>query len=504
MGNITWFAIFDSKSKHLHPQSFSLMAEKTRVIVAHGDGIGPEIMDATLKILQAAGADLDYDTIEIGENVFKQGYTSGIRNEDWDKLLEHKIFLKAPITTPQGKGYKSLNVSVRKLMSLYSNVRPTRAYHPYVHTNFPNMDLTIIRENEEDTYAGIEHQQTSEVVQCLKLISRPGCERIVRYAFEYAKANKKKKVTCMTKDNIMKKTDGLFRSVFNEIAREYPDIENEHYIIDIGSAFIADDPERFEVIVTLNLYGDIISDIAAQVAGSVGMCGSSNIGDNCAMFEAIHGSAPDIAGKDMANPSGLLNGALLMLNHLGQNEVAEKIHNAWLKTIEDGIHTGDIYNENHSKEKVGTKAFAQAVIDRLGEKPRHFAAAVYGKSKKFEPIPLKRPRMTKKLIGMDVFVDMPTEDPNELANKLNEGNKGKALMLTLITNRGAKSWPDPMRETFYTDHWRCRFKATDNEVSKKDLVELLANLDDAGIDTIKTENLYYLNGEAGFSMGQGE
>ena len=211
-----------------------------------------------------------------------------------------------------------------------------RAMYPYVDTNFPNIDLTIVRENEEDLYAGIEHRQTQDVYQCLKLISRPGSERIIRYAFEYAVANNRKKVTAFTKDNIMKLTDGLFHKVFNEVAAEYPKIENEHIIIDIASAFLADDPERFDVIVTLNLYGDIISDIAAQVAGGVGMGGSSNVGDEYAMFEAIHGSAPDISGKGIANPSGLINGAIMMLVHLNKTDIATKLENAWLKTIEDG------------------------------------------------------------------------------------------------------------------------------------------------------------------------
>jgi len=269
----------------------------TRITVAKGDGIGPEIMDATLAILKAAGAQIEIDEIEIGEKVYLSGNTSGIAKESWDIIRRNKVFLKAPITTPQGGGYKSLNVTTRKFLGLYANIRPCLSLHPFIDTKHPNMDLVIIRENEEDLYAGIEHQQTDEVVQCLKLISRPGCEKIVRYAFEYAKQHGRKKVTCMSKDNIMKQTDGLFHEVFNEIGKEYPNIEQDHWIIDIGSALIADRPEQFDVIVTLNLYGDIISDIAAQITGSVGLAGSANIGEECAMFEAIHGSAPMIAGQ---------------------------------------------------------------------------------------------------------------------------------------------------------------------------------------------------------------
>jgi isocitrate dehydrogenase len=326
----------------------------TRITVAKGDGIGPEIMDATLKIILAAGAKIEMDFIEVGEKVYLAGTTAGIAPEAWDINRRNKVFLKAPITTPQGGGDKSLNVSIRKFLGLYANVRPCVSLHPFVSTKHPQMDLVIVRENEEDLYAGIEHQQTNEVVQCLKLISRPGCEKIVRYAFEYAKQQGRKKVTCLTKDNIMKQTDGLFHQVFYEIAQEYPNIENEHWIIDIGAAKMADTPEAFDVIVMPNLYGDVLSDVAAQIAGSVGLAGSANIGEECAIFEAIHGSAPRRAGPNLANPSGLLQGAIMMLNHIGQTDVAEKVQNAWLTTIEEGIHSYDIYTEGVSKQKVGT------------------------------------------------------------------------------------------------------------------------------------------------------
>lgn len=350
-----------------------------RITIAKGDGIGPEIMDATLKIINAAGAQLEYDEIQVGEKVYLSGNTSGIAKESWDTIIKNKVFLKAPITTPQGGGYKSLNVTTRKFLGLYSNVRPCMSLHPFVATKHPNMDIVIIRENEEDLYAGIEHQQTDEVIQCLKIISRPGCEKIIRYAFEFAKQYGRKKVTCFTKDNIMKQTDGLFHQIFDEIAAEYPTIENEHWIIDIGAAKMSDTPEAFDVIVTLNLYGDVLSDIAAQIAGSVGLAGSANIGEECAMFEAIHGSAPRRAGQNMANPSGLLQGAIMMLNHLGQNDVATKVQNAWLKTLEDGIHTYDIYDETKSKQLVGTTEFAQAIINNLGQKPATLKPVNYQK-----------------------------------------------------------------------------------------------------------------------------
>src|SRR5438067_9947604 len=244
------------------------------------------------------------------------------------------------------------------------------------------MDVDNLRENEEDIYAGIEHRQTDQVMQCLKLISRPGSEKIVRYAFEYARLHNRRKVTCFTKDNIMKLTDGLFHKVFNEIASEYPDIENEHWIVDIGAAKLADTPTTFDVIVMPNLYGDVLSDVAAQIAGSVGLAGSANIGENIAMFEAIHGSAPRRAGQNLANPSGLLLGAVMMLVHIGQPEVATRVHNAWLRTLEDGVHTYDIYQEGVSREKVGTREFADAVIARLGQRPEKLKPANYAAASK--------------------------------------------------------------------------------------------------------------------------
>lgn len=477
----------------------------TRITIAKGDGIGPEIMDATVDIIMAAGAQIEIDEIEVGEKVYLAGNNAGIAREAWDTIRKNKIFLKAPITTPQGGGYKSLNVTTRKFLGLYANVRPCMSLHPYVKTKHPKMDIVIIRENEEDLYAGIEHQQTDEVVQCLKLISRPGCEKIVRYAFEYAKQYGRKKVTCFTKDNIMKQTDGLFHQVFDEIAKEYPEIENEHWIIDIGAAKVADTPEDFDVIVMPNLYGDVLSDVAAQITGSVGLAGSANIGESCAMFEAIHGSAPKRAGLNVANPSGLLQGAIMMLSHIGQSSVAEKVQNAWLKTIEDGIHTYDIYKEGVSKQLVGTKEFAKVVIANLGQKPLQLIPVQYN-----EQAVLTLPKYTRKapskkeLVGVDLFVHWNGYKADELASKIKQVDV-LGVELSMITNRGIKVWPEGFEETFCTDHWRCRFKPTNGAgVTKYQIIELLEKAEAHGIDTIKTENLYTFNGKQAYSLGQGQ
>jgi len=394
-----------------------------KITIAKGDGIGPEIMDATLRILKAANARIEWDEIEIGEQLYLTGNTSGIDKKAWEKIIGNRVFLKAPITTPQGGGYKSLNVTMRKTLGLYANIRPCKSFHPFVATKHPDMDVVIIRENEEDLYAGIEHQQTDEVVQCLKLISRPGCEKIIRYAFEYAKLYKRKKVSCFVKDNIMKLTDG---------------------------------------------------------------------------------SAPPIAGQNVANPSGLLRAAVMMLSHIGQQDVAEVVKNAWSCTIEEGIHTSDIFKKGISRQLVGTTEFADAVIERIGQKPSVIPIADYEKDVQLLLPTYTRKKATNKILkGVDVFVDWKGGEVNELANSLQQLNNG--IELTMITNRGVKVWPDGFDETFCTDHWRCRYEIPSEHAADKVYIpDLLRKAIDENIDVIKTENLYEFDGVKGFSLGQGQ
>ena len=497
------------------------MNDMTPITVARGDGIGPEIMDATLRVLAAAGARIAPEFIDIGEAQYLAGHSSGIPPSAWDSLRRTRVFLKSPITTPQGGGFKSLNVTIRKTLGLYANIRPCVSYHPYVKTLHPAMDLVIVRENEEDLYAGIEHRQTDQVFQCLKLVTRPGCEKIIRYAFEYARQHGRRKVTCMTKDNIMKMTDGLFHRVFDDMAAEYSDIETEHMIIDIGAAKLATRPERFDVIVTLNLYGDILSDIAAELTGSVGLAPSANIGEHVAMFEAIHGSAPDIAGKGIANPSGLLLAAVQMLVHIGQPEVAETIHNAWLRAIEDGVHTAELYGSLSIGKPFGSMDFADAVIERLGFGPEKIQPVAYaghpvGSGSGARPAErqaaqrlnlgqvVRHPPALKALVGVDVFVHAPAVSADFLAGQLS-ALVTPAFVLQMITNRGVKVWPAGFAETFCTDHWRCRFVAANGgEVTHADLIGLMQALAARGVDFIKTENLCTFDGERGFALGQGQ
>ena len=493
------------------PHALPASSENKRIVsVASGDGIGPEITAATLKVLEAAAVPLIFEPVSMGLEHWRQGQTSGLPRKSWDAIRSNGVLLKGPMMTPQGSGMKSLNVTLRKSFGLYANVRPVRAYVPFVPSHYPETDLVIIRENEEDLYAGIEHRQTQDVVQCLKLVSRPGCERIVRYAFEYARTRQRKHLTCLTKDNIMKLTDGLFHEVFDQVAQEYPDIETEHMIVDIGMARVAADPEAFDVIVTPNLYGDIVSDIAAEIAGSVGLAPSANIGEHMSVFEAIHGSAPDIAGQNIANPSGMLLSAVKMLAHLGLGESAELIHNAWLRTIEDGIHTPDIYNASFTTTKVGTDEFADAVVRRLGERAHNLGSAHYPRGPlKTTPQPAKV-ESERQLVGVDFFLQS-RDAVTVLAAKLQSTGWNSIFELQMITNRGVQVWPQGMPETFCTDHWRCRFiakkaKRTKGDVGirNQDIIKLALALDLLNLDIVKTEHLYSFDGKPGFSLGQGQ
>ena len=477
--------------------------QRVPIAVASGDGIGPEIMTATLHILKEAGAALDIHEVEIGEKVYLGGESTGIEPSTWKTIRHSKAFLKAPITTPQGGGFKSLNVTVRTTLGLYANIRPCVAYYPFVETKHPGMGVVIVRENEEDLYMGIEYQLTPETFEALKMMTRSGCERIIRYAFEYALTYKRKKVTCFTKDNILKLSDGLFHKVFDEISIEYPLIEKEHWIVDIGAAKLADTPTAFDVVVMPNLYGDILSDVAAQIAGSVGLAGSANIGSAGAMFEAIHGSAPRRAGQNVANPSGLILAAVQMLVYIGQPEQATLMHNAWLKTLEDGIHTYDIFKEKTSKQKVGTKEFAHSVVARLGKKPDTLPAVLYEKPKHVQhaekKISLNHHTTQKELVGTDVFIQW-NSSVEELASHLTSLSLPD-LKLQFISNRGVRVWPTKHPETLCSDCWRCRFMRSSKKepLAYQKIIELLYAMTNKKIEVTQVQSLHLFDGQSGFT-----
>ncbi len=488
MGSIGNRFLLAQDQKNLY---IALMS-KIPITIAEGDGIGPEILKATLHVLDAAGAPLEYHPIEVGERLYKRGVLNGIEPHAWDTIRGTRAFLKAPITTPQGGGFKSINVTIRTTLGLYANVRPCVSYAPFIATKHPKMDVVIIRENEEDLYIGMEYRPTPDVQKAIKLISRPGSEKIVRYAFEYARHYGRKKVTCFTKDNVMKISDGLFHKVFDEIAQEYPDIVQEHWIVDIGAAKLADTPEVFDVIVMPNLYGDILSDVAAQISGSVGIAGSANIGERGAMFEAIHGSAPRRAGQNLANPSALLLASVLMLLYLEERLIAERIHNAWKATIEEGIHTYDIFKEGVSQTHVGTQEFAAAVVKNLGKKPHSLPTACYKSASKCVALhPPKERTLPKRLcVGVDLFIYSHESVPSLAQRRWR-------LPPTSISNRGVRVWPEGHPETSCVDAYRLRFQK--EEMTPHELLALLTEAQTLGLDVTGTECLYTFDGIPGFS-----
>lgn len=488
----------------------------TPITVSYGDGIGPEIMQVVLDILRHAEAKIHIDTVQMGEALYKKGYSSGISDEAWAIIKKNRVLLKAPITTPQGGGYKSLNVTIRKALGLYANVRPCSSYYPIINTHFHDMDVVIVRENEEDVYAGIEYRHTDNVYHCLKIVTRVGCERIIRYAFEYARQNNRKKVTCFTKDNIMKLTDGLFHKTFDEIGVEYQDIEKDHYIIDIGAARLATAPNIFDVIVTLNLYGDIISDIAAEMTGSVGLGGSSNIGDRYAMFEAIHGSAPALIGLNRANPIALINAAIMMLTHIGQGSTAHVIHNALLYTLEQGLHTPDIAHGNtYTTKTVGTDEFGRALIENLGKVPEkclkpapsHKDFVFDCKLSHYEHYAINladNPAMVCDLVGIDVYIGCFGQ-AEKIGKKL-ETLKCEVLAFRMLSANGLRVYPIVGKSGINGDHWCARFTRVDEtkNVEYQVVLDLLRDISALTMDITRTENLYLFDKKVGFSAVQGD
>ncbi len=470
------------------------------IAYANGDGIGPEIMEAVQKILCAAGAPLDWKEAPMGLHYYEQGISTGIPDHSLEIIQQSRAFLKAPMTTPQGKGVKSLNVTLRKLLGLSINIRPVQAFYPFLPTHHRDLSLTIIRENEEDLYTGIEYQPTWDTAVALKTITMPASRRIAKYAFEYAKATNASRVTCMSKDNIMKLTDGLFHRAFDEVAENYAEITAEHHIIDIGAALLATHPERFQVIVTENLYGDILSDIAAQLVGSVGLAGSVNLGEKHVLFEAIHGSAPDIAGKQIANPSGLLQAAIMLLSYLGLQDTAQQIQNAWLFTLESGEHTADIYSTQHSQVCLSTQEFADAVISHLGAAPKQLRHPTL-------TIPLLQSSIPttavseQTLHGMDVYLSVELTTPETLAAQLQEA-AGNLLPLIAISSRGMAIWPKRPPILPEGHLWRCRFyQKVPTDVGT--LQRLLQQISNHGFSWVRVEQLFCYDGKPGFSQIQG-
>jgi isocitrate dehydrogenase len=430
--------------------------QKTKVTALPGDGIGPEVMSATMRVLEAAGAPIEWEVAEAGAEVFKKGLATGVPRETLESITRNRLALKSPLETPVGYGEKSANVTLRKYFELYANMRPVREL-PGVVTPFSGrgIDMVIVRENVEDVYAGIEHMQTTSVAQCLKLMTAPGCERVIRAAFALAKAEQRKKVTCATKANIMKLTEGMMKRVFERVGPEYPEFKQDHIIIDNCAHQLVIAPEQFDVIVTSNMNGDIISDLAAGLVGGLGIAPSSNLGDQVAIFEAVHGSAPDIAGKDLANPTALLSAAIMLLRHIGAFGVAETVEQALYVTLAEGRNlTGDLAPRGHG---VGTAAFTDQIIANLG-RVSAMKSRVYKKLElaAWPKLTAHMEPTTRELVGIDVFLETDL-DAEALGKTLTAIAEYSPFNLTGISNRGVTVYPPTGGQTFLVDHFAARF-----------------------------------------------
>jgi isocitrate dehydrogenase len=480
---------------------------RKRVTLIPGDGVGPECIDATVKIIDAAGVKLAWEERHAGERVFKQGVQSGVLPETIESVRQTRVVLKGPLGTPVGYGEKSANVTLRKLFETYGNIRPVREL-PGVTTPYSGrgIDLVVVRENVEDLYAGIEHMETPGVAQCLKVISRKGCEKIARLAFEFARAEGRKSVACATKSNIMKMTEGMLKRTFEAVAKEYPDIQSWHVIVDNCAHQLVKKPEQFDVIVTTNMNGDILSDLTSALIGGLGFAPSANLGSDVAIFEAVHGSAPKYAGKNVINPTAVLGSAIMMLRYLGEFAAAAAIENALLFTLEEGkVRTGDVVGYDSGKN-ASTSDYAKAIIGNLGKKPAKWKVREYQ--------PIKMPQVAgapdfvkakaRRVVGLDVFVESNLA-PDALGKSLEAAVNGSPVRLKGIANRGTLVYPPTGSITDCVDAYVARLVARDDKGDLSDAQVFDALQRVAGQHKwTHVEKLNEFDGAAGFTKAQGE
>jgi isocitrate dehydrogenase len=482
-----------------------------KIAVAKGDGIGPEIMDAVLKIFEAANVGLKYEFVEMGKWVFDKGYSNGMTPEAQQTIESLGILFKGPMETPKGKGVKSVNVTARKTWNTYANKRVFQTLHG-VDTVFSKagipIDVTIVRENIEDTYGGIEHMLTHDVALSRRFITRPGSMQVIRYAFEMARQKKARRITCGHKANIMKLTDGLFLECFYEVAKEFPDLKADDKIVDDLAMQLVIKPDQYDVIVMTNLQGDIISDLCAGLIGGLGFAPSANIGDHISIFEAVHGTAPDIAGKNIANPTALLLSGLAMLRHLGLTEDAAIIENALLYTLEQGIHTGDFGDK--AIKASNTTQFAEAIIFNFGKTPKIGAKTLHINEPETPAVcHLERNAMmvskeieNEKIVGVDFFIES-VEQPNNIADKcVHHG--GLKFKLISISNRGTQVWPTGSKFTNLVNQYNLRFEAINEQaLTQQDIIGLYVSLS-ADFKICSLELLNMWGGKKAYSLAQGQ
>jgi isocitrate dehydrogenase len=485
---------------------------KTKIAVAKGDGIGPEIMDAVLRIFEANDVQLEYEFVEMGKSYFDAGHSTGMTDKAKETIENLGILFKGPMETPKGKGVKSINVTARKVWNTYANQRDFRSLTG-VNTVFSNagiqINLTIVRENIEDTYGGIEHMMTNDVAVGRRIITRPGSAQVIRYAFEMARRKGFKKVACGHKANIMKLTDGLFLETFQEIAKEYPDLQASDIIVDDLCMKLVGHPEMFQVLVLPNLQGDIVSDLCAGLVGGLGFAPSANIGDNISIFEAVHGTAPDIAGRNIANPTALLLSGISMLRYMGLTANAASIENALLYTLEKGVHTGD-FGDRATKSS-NTTEFADCIIANLGKHPSNggaFSSPNFECKTNFDFHPDKNkitdtnPDIKEDIQGVDIFVKS-TLQPGELA-ELAKSKLNDKFELIMISNRGTQVWPTGSIYTELVNQYRIRYEKTEGtELTQKDVLGIAADISEV-LKVCSVEFLMMFGGKIGYSLAQGQ
>lgn len=482
-----------------------------KIAVAKGDGIGPEIMDAVLKIFNASKVPVEYETVEMGKWVFDKGFSNGMTPDAQKTIESLGILFKGPMETPKGKGVKSVNVTARKTWNTYANKRVFQTLHG-VDTVFSKagipIDITVVRENIEDTYGGVEHMLTHDVALSRRFITRPGSIQVIKYAFEMARKNHSRRITCGHKANIMKITDGLFLECFYEVAKDYPELKADDVIVDDLCMKLVTRPDAFDVVVLTNLQGDIVSDLCAGLVGGLGFAPSANIGDHICIFEAVHGTAPDIAGKNIANPTALLLSGIAMLRHLGLMENAAIIENALLYTLEQGIHTGDFGDK--SKPSLNTTEFADAIIDNFGKTPQVNAKPLLPNKPVTQtvfkldknPMLVSQELTTEKIIGVDMFIESE-EQPAEIAKKC-QRHAGVKFNLVNISNRGTQVWPTGSVFTNLVNQYNVRFESLDGEpLNQQDIIGLYVSLS-GNFKICSSELLNMWGDKKAYSLAQGQ
>jgi len=483
-----------------------------KIAVAKGDGIGPEIMDAVINIFNANKVPLEYEFVDMGKWVFDKGFSNGMTPEAQKTIEALSILFKGPMETPKGKGVKSVNVTARKTWNTYANKRVFQTLHG-VDTVFSKagipIDITIVRENIEDTYGGIEHMPTHDVALSRRFITRPGSLQVIKYAFEMAKKKGTRRITCGHKANIMKLTDGLFLDCFNEVAKEYPEIKSDDVIVDDLCMKLVTRPDTFDVIVLTNLQGDIVSDLCAGLVGGLGFAPSANIGDHISIFEAVHGTAPDIAGKNIANPTALLLSGIAMLRHLGLMKNAAIIENSLLYTLEQGKHTGDFGDKNTTA--LNTTQFAEAIIANFGKTPEYGARPVLPnmpatptlfKLDRNAMMVSKEMEEEEKIVGVDMFIES-SEQPEVIAKKC-QRHAGVKFNLISISNRGTQVWPTGSVYTNLVNEYNVRFESIDDyPLNQQDVIGLYVSLS-GDFKICSSELLNMWGNKRAYSLAQGQ